>query len=140
MKNFNFASIGKGVLIGLGFGLLVCSYYYSIIKEWSFFYLFPALLLIINGIILGYYSGTLTYHRFKYLFSIAIILYLIDSFAASLLMSYTSDYPYETPILEIVLNSIKLSLVGSALFAIFFLPVIAILVYGLERWTRSDIP
>jgi NADH:ubiquinone oxidoreductase subunit 6 (subunit J) len=141
MKNFHTSSVLKGGFLGLVAGLIFIPIYlplHDMPLEALSVAAFPFFLFVGSGLVLGYFSGRLHEKRYKKLLLHSLVIYVFDSFIVSVVIVF-NDSPNNSTFLSNLYNSIWLGLVGSLIFGMFLLPIIAALVYLLERWTRSTI-
>lgn len=138
----------KGFILSTGvLALIFCCFYFFIDSKTgsgpSNFFEAILPLLIISPFVLGaggavgyfaehhIFSGNMS--RFMQIFSFSMCIYVIVAILIGILMIFT-DGSYPGGILAKIGGGLALGGMGALLFALFFIPLIAVLSYILSRW------
>lgn len=139
----------RGLFIGLGFWLILVSL--SVFLPAMSVLFLPTLplhisltlgLLLMPGAALtGHVAGTAVRNRFLKIFAAALLLYVACAIAAAafMILGDPGIYPPDNALWRKLLGSLALGLTGAVLFGIPFAPVLALIVFFLERKTRPSV-
>lgn len=98
------------------------------------------LILLPGPTLLGWMAGAVTEKRFLKLFGASFALFLICALAAGNMLVFSENGGMYTTFLEKFGGGVALGSMGAALFGIPFLPLLALVVFFLERFTRPPVP
>lgn len=98
-----------------------------------------SMITIFSTTILGFYAGTVKEKRRKKLMILACILYYISALIISTIIIFFGDsYPDGYSLFDKIYGVLMLSLSGSLLLGIIFIPLLIIFVFKLEKLTRLE--
>ena len=95
------------------------------------------LLVLPGALAIGYVAGRATRRRFVKMYAVSVGLYLLCAQAAAGLMVFAEPPGRGEGLAAQLGNTLWLGLAGAALFGVVFLPLLAAVVFVLERSTRA---
>ena len=90
-----------------------------------------------GSLAIGYVGGHARGWRFAKLYAVAVVVYLLCAQLAAALMVFAEPPGPGEGFGARVGNTLMLGAAGAALFGVFFLPLLAVIVFVLERGTRE---